>query len=321
MGTSIIEWTERTWNPVIGCSKISPECANCYAEQRAILLYHQAMANLSKLPEYSVCVDYDGWTSHVELCHHRLNEPDNWPPCMIFVPSMGDLFHPGVPFDFVDLVIATIFRTPQHTYQLLTKRPDRMLEYWQTLNEDGFLRIMMLTGVPRNQVGKLFINPWVDPIPNLWLGCTIGTQQSAYDRLPYFLKIPAAILFYSMEPLLELVKVQLRPDGENCLICGDTDHQLPECHHTSFRTPDWIIGGGETGNNARAMNPNWIRYIRDQAADANKPFFFKGWGQYSPSPATSRFVEFEDGEIVYRQRNRKKAGRVLDGKLYNQYPN
>lgn len=320
MGTSTIPWTERTWNPVIGCDKISPECAHCYAEDMAIRLHGQAMAVLSKLPEYSVCVDGDGWTGKIELCHHRLNEPDDWPPCMIMVPSMGDLFHRLVPFDFIDQVLATIVRNNQHTFQMLTKRTERMLEYWLTLQDYGFLRILRLAGIRADEIWKYFKNPWVDPIPNLWMGCTIGTNRSAFDRLQHFLKIPAAISFYSMEPLLERVKAQLRPDGENCLICGDIGHQLFECHHTSRRTPDWIIAGGESGAKARPSNPNWFRYQRDEAADAGKAFFFKGWGQWSPSPITNRRFVFDDGEVVYRQRSKKIAGRVLDGRTHDQYP-
>ena len=320
MGTSTIEWTERTWNPVIGCTKISPECAHCYAETRAILSYHQGIEHPSRLPEYMNCVDENGWTGKIELCHHRLNEPDNWPPCRIFVPSMSDLFHPGVPFDYIDQVIATIVRNQQHNFQLLTKRPDRQLEYWRTLQDYGFMRILQLAGIRADEIWKYFKNPWVDPIPNLWMGCTIGTNRSAFDRLQHFLKIPAAISFYSMEPLLEQVKAQLRPDGENCLICGDIGHQLIECHHTSRRTPDWIIVGGENGPKARPMHPDWVRYQRDQAADAVKAFFFKGWGQWSPSPKTNRAFKFDDGQVMYRQRSRKIAGRILDGRTHDQYP-
>ena len=311
-----IEWTERTWNPVLGCTKISEACRHCYAETQAIRLHYIGEVSAWKNPEYMTCVDADGWTGKIELVEHRLDEPDKWPACMIFVPSMGDLFHPGVPFAYVDRVMATVVRNPQHIFQLLTKRPDRMLEYWRTWQEFGFLRVMKLAGKTS------FQNPWVDPLPNLWGGCTIENNKAARDRIFYFLKIPLAISFLSLEPLLERVKLQLRPDAENCLACGDIGHQLWECHHTSHRMPSWIIMGGENGQRARPTHPDWFRYTRDETLEARVPtaLFFKGWGRWSPDIPTNRKHTFDDGTVVYKHRSRKISGRKLDGVEWNQYP-
>lgn len=162
--TSKIEWTEQTWNPVTGCVKVSPGCKNCYAETLAVRL--QAMGT----PGYT-----EGFKS-ISLLPERLNQPlKRRKPTLYFVNSMSDLFQEAVPFDFIDEVMLVIEQTPQHTYQILTKRAERMYEYFKTRK------------VP----------------DNAWLGVSVEDQKYGKPRIPYLRRIAAKTRFLSIEPLLE----------------------------------------------------------------------------------------------------------------------
>ena len=167
---SAIEWTEQTWNPVTGCTKVSPGCKNCYAETMAHRLKAMGVA---------------GYENGFELTIHptRLDIPrQRKKPTMWFVNSMSDLFHPKVPFYFIDQVMQPIFDTPQHTYQILTKRPDRMKEYVQYRADCNGGR----------------------PIPaNVWLGVSVENKQHGVSRIDVLREISAPVLFLSVEPLLE----------------------------------------------------------------------------------------------------------------------
>jgi protein gp37 len=162
-GTSKIEWTERTWNPVTGCTKISPGCKHCYAETMANRL--QAMGT----PGYE-----NGFK--LSLMPRRLEQPlDRKRPTMYFVNSMSDLFHEQVPFAYIDQVLDVIRMTPHHTYQLLTKRAARMGEYFSTRS------------IPQN----------------IWLGVTVEDREHGVPRIDMLRQIDASIRFLSVEPLLE----------------------------------------------------------------------------------------------------------------------
>ena len=182
MSKTRIEWTEHTWNPMSGCTKISDGCKNCYAEK---------MAN--RLKAMGVKGYENGFA--VTLHPEKLREPlERKKPTMYFVCSMGDLFHEDVPFDYIDQIFSTMVLCPQHTFQVLTKRPDRMKKYLE--DEDRkFLDI----------AGK---NSCVYPLPNVWLGVTAENQEQADKRIPILLDTPAAVRFVSIEPML----------GESCIV-------------------------------------------------------------------------------------------------------
>lgn len=178
MATTTIEWTDKTWNPVTGCTKVSGGCKHCYAEIMARRL--KGMGQVKYKNGFNL-------TMHEE----DLIEPFSWKrPCNVFVCSMGDLFHPEVTFDFVDKVIATIKGTPQHRYQLLTKRPERLREYF-------------------------FNNPIPD---NVWVGTTVECRASI-DRIRYIQDLGAKVKFLSCEPLLEDLG-ELDLGGINWVIVG-----------------------------------------------------------------------------------------------------
>jgi protein gp37 len=202
-------------------------------------------------------------------------------PRRIFVNLMGDLFHPDVPDDFIDRVFAVMALSPQHTFQVLTKRPERMRAYMN--HGEGFGRWGFIDGrarqiyVERNHspfpAGKVLIGP----LPNVWLGVSVEDQTAADERIPLLLKTPAAVRWISAEPLLGSVDLSrwihdIPPAGDS-----RTGHDGGK-----FSRLDWVVVGGESGPSARPMHPDWARSLRDQCAAAGVPFLFKQWGEWRP---------------------------------------
>lgn len=239
---SRIEWTEQTWNPVVGCTKISPGCKHCYAEVMAKRLqaigvpgYEQGFKKVRVLPE-------------------RLTEPQRRrKPTLYFVNSMSDLFHDKVHESFINQVFEVMRATPQHTYQVLTKRGERVAEYARS------------HAVP----------------DNVWLGVSVENRRHGVPRIAQLQSARVGTRFLSVEPLLEDL--------------GELD----------LSDIDWVIVGGESGHNARAMDPAWARNVQRQCAEQGVLFFFKQWGSWGP-----------DGF----RRSKKANGRELDGRVWDEMP-
>lgn len=239
-----IEWTDATWNPIRGCSKISPGCEHCYAIRQAI-----RQSGPGGAYEGLVKRDPPNWTGIVSFEPKALWQPTRWrKPRRIFVGSMSDLFHPAVTYSALLRVFKVMLAAPQHTYQILTKRPEAMC---CCLNGTGFQGDLM----KQARIHGFYWPGW--PLPNVWLGVSVEDQQRADERLHDLLRTPAAVHWISAEPLL----------GELGL--------APWIDHI-----DWIVAGGETGPRARPMHPDWIDYLCDQAVESQVPFFFKHWGEY-----------------------------------------
>lgn len=273
-----IEWTEEAWNPIVGCSKISPGCDNCYAERMAKRLRGMGIR------KYQTVVDSDGWTGQAAMEISELIKPWDWDkPRMIFVSSMGDLFHWRVFRDWVDAVYAMMAICSRHTFHILTKRPIDMHNYLQTVTRRRLEQACWRHDLPR--IVDSTLTDW--PLPKVWLGVTAENQQAADGRIPILMDTPAAVRFVSCEPLL-----------------GPVD--LPD------QNLDWVIAGGESGPAARPAHPDWLRHLRDQCREAGIPFFFKQWGEWAPACAS-------DG-IVMKRVGKKAAGRLLDGIEHNEYP-
>lgn len=238
---SAIEWTDATWNPVTGCSKVSPGCAHCYAERLSLRF------RISRVP----------WTpgnaaENVVLHEDRLAVPLSWRlPRMVFVNSMSDLWHELVPDAFIERVFVTMSLARRHTYQILTKRPERMAAWFEG---------------PGAVWG-------VEPLPNVWLGTSIENDRWV-ERADLLRQTPAAVRFISAEPLLGALP---------SLVLDEID---------------WLIVGGESGPIHRPIEGDWVRSLRDRAADAGTAFFFKQWGG----------------------RTAKSGGRELDGRTWDEYP-
>ena len=293
-GQSKIEWTDATWNPVTGCSRVSPGCENCYAETLSL------RRGWSKKP----------WTKqnaaeNVALHPDRLEAPLHWrKPRMVFVNSMSDLFHEQIPDEFIDNVFAVMALTPQHTFQVLTKRPERMRNYFA----------LMANG-PKSVERAFAVCAWADQLiggdpsvgsrirgipnglPNVWLGVSVEDQRRANERIPVLLDTPAAVRWISAEPLLGPINLsrqtsQTCPNGSTYLAGYSID---------GFVEPpslDWVVVGGESGPSHRRMEAFWALDIRNECIESGVPFFFKQWGGRTP----------------------KAGGRELDGRVWDEMP-
>lgn len=257
--TTKIEWTEKTWNPITGCSKISPGCDNCYAERMSKRLAGRCGYDAER--PFKV-------TYHPE----KLEQPIKWrKPSMIFACSMGDLFHVDTPIEFIDAVFATMAIANQHTYQLLTKRPRLARSY---LMDPGTPERIRLACHQPVDIDTLLQWKWQWPLPNVWLGVTAENQEPADKRIPVLLDTPAAVRFVSVEPMLEAINLKLTYTAP-FFNSGDMTYRKPI---------DWVICGGETGPGARPMSVEWARDLRGQCYAAHVPFFFKkvGGGRETP---------------------------------------
>jgi protein gp37 len=359
MGDTSIEWTERSWNPIVGCTVVSPGCTNCYA---------MGMADRFKgvyrgrkwagAPAEAMTRRVNGkavWTGQLTLAPDRiLTEPlRRRKPTTYFVNSMGDLFHEDTPEAWIDRVVAVMALCPQHTFQVLTKRAERMRAYMDAAKEGVVAALRSMEGAParkssvsrasqeeiikwnaaaaRFNLERGYRNPpW--PLPNVWLGVSAEDQKRADERVPDLLATQAAIRFVSAEPLLGPINFGRLTD-----LCAEAHYHsdaLAGVHTVGgksgddFTAPcaklDWIIVGGESGPGARPMHPDWPRQIRDQCAAAGTAFFFKQWGEWGFDPATldaggPSFHRFPDGAIVQHY-GKKSAGRLLDGAEHNAMP-
>lgn len=277
-----IEWTNRTWNPVTGCTKVSPGCDRCYAEGIA-----RRFAGGKAFP--------NGFA--VTLHPERLDAPRRWrTPRMVFVNSMSDLFHAQVSDEFILAVFQTMADTPAHTYQILTKRHARMRAFTRRLAFREPTAADRTAG--RRLVAYLAegpVAPWEQfPLPNVWLGVSVEDETRAQLRIPALLETRAAVRFISAEPLLGPLdltpwfkRVQV-PACERCAPRGPVDwhsgHLWGLCRcacHPAGRSrarPDWVIVGGESGPGARAMDPAWARQVVDLGRVADFPVFVKQLG-------------------------------------------
>jgi protein gp37 len=274
-----IEWTDATWNPVTGCTAVSPGCANCYAARLTA-------TRLKDNPKYAgLATATNGvarWTGEIRCHTDELEAPLKWrKPRRVFVNSMSDTFHAGVPVGFLDRMFAVMALTPWHTYQVLTKRPTRAAQYICSEEDriEGITDAVVALSGP-SCARRIEDGPW--PLPNVWLGASVEDQERADERIPDLIVIPAAVRFLSVEPLLGPIDVT---------------------PWISFL--DWVIVGGESGPNARAVDPQWIRSLRDQCVRACVPFFFKQWGEHGQD---------------MRRVGKVRAGRVLDGRTWDEMP-
>jgi len=299
-----IEWCDETLNPVVGCSKCSPGCDNCYAERFA--------ARMAKHPNQKIRDKYAGvvddagkWTGEVSIPYQfPFSELRNTKkPKRIFVGSMTDIFHRKIAFDFLRMLWSGMSYWRHNTYCILTKRPERMYAFC----EDN-------------------ANP---PLPNVWLGVTVCNQAEADEKIPILLQTPAAKRFVSIEPMLGPVDLTRFLTSEERAYRGDNTSGFLDYEPLLH----WVICGGETGPGARPIHPAWVRGLRNQCVGSGVPFFFKHWGEWHSwgeklADGNENFLAFEKVESRYRQHEgvlvsrvgKKRAGRLLDGREWNEAP-
>ncbi|MGW6744832.1 DUF5131 family protein [Streptomyces sp. NPDC055025] len=336
-GTTAIEWTDTTWNPVTGCTKVSPGCDHCYAETFAERFRGTAGHHFEN--------GFD-----IQLRPERLLVPLRWKkPRRIFVNSMSDLFHDKVPDEHIARVFAVMALTPQHTYQVLTKRHGRMRSLLSSFTfrhacEEATTAIVTDDAAPipryqRDAYTRQWWSHFAKPLPNVWLGVSVEDQKRADLRIPALLDTPAAVRFLSAEPLLgpldlsSCLLVPCRccagaPHDDGCGPCDDAG-----CDSGFTRGIHWVIAGGESGPGARTMDPDWVREIRDECRQTHTPFFFKQWGEWAPSGAlvirtrpargsvlVGEPVDDHGHRIEMRRVGKKNAGRLLDGHHHDAFP-
>jgi len=310
-----ISWADATWNVLVGCTKVSPGCDHCYAIRTA----HRMSANPNpKIATAYAGTEADGeWTGRVNLLEQRLDQPLRWAkPRRIFVNAQSDLFHDNVPDKFIARVFAVMSQCPQHTFQVLTKRHGRMRSL---LSSEAWPHMVAREAFKFDR--RIGERPFQLPLPNVWLGVSVENQQWADIRGAALRETPATVRFFSAEPLLGPIV-------------------------TDLTGIDWVIAGGESGPGARPMHPDWARSLRDQCTAAGVPFHFKQQGEYVKVEHRNArpgdvWVLGEDGMTVpwrldtegaaahrwgphrdelMRRVGKKAAGRELDGRVWDEFP-
>lgn len=290
-----IQWTDETWNPVRGCSIVSEGCKNCYAMAQGHrfsgegMPYHGLTRNTPTGPK---------WTGRIRLLPHLLEKPLRWKkPRRVFVNSMSDLFHEDVPDEFIDQVFAAMALCPQHTFQILTKRPERMRRCVSDMTYDrgnraaqALLNRQSLALFPTQRDGMVRGPDW--PLPNVWLGVSCENQETADARIPLLMQTPAAVRWISAEPLLGPIDLGLI--GTLPRSITGSSYQL-----VADRLR-WVVVGGESGPKARPCNVEWIRSIVTQCRTADVPAFVKQMGRWVAGEHAGFMVDrwlLEDGYI------------------------
>lgn len=338
---SKIEWTETTWNVVTGCTRVSEGCDHCYIERTPPF----RMAG-RRFDRPGV-----GGTTGVILHPDRLGVPLGWrKPRRVFVNSLADLFHDQVPDEYIARVFTTMALSPQHTFQILTKRPARA----RALLDSRVFRELVISGgspVPEalRRANAQLADRWQAerwwPLPNVWLGTSVENQKFAELRIHHLLDTPAAVRFLSCEPLLGPIDltaaVWMMGSHRGHGLTASYVHAMGCCRR--FHGIDWVIAGGESGPGARPMHPDWARSLRDQCAGAGVPFFFKQWGVHAPyeegqsteaglhgplalvdpsgrthSPTLGALAPA--GSVPMARYGKHRAGRLLDGRTWDEFP-
>lgn len=314
MSKTTIEWTQRpgtigeVWNTTTGCNKVDRGCKYCYAE-----LMH---GRLQAMGQRKYAANFlDGAVEHEDM----LALPFSWgKPRTVFVDSMSDLFHVNVTFEFLERVFKVMAKTPQHTYLILTKRPQLALLFWEHM---------------RKKRGRKF-----RPTDNVWIGTSANDHVSAEKRVPLLLELDVAVRFLSYEPAtgplqLRHLDADMQGHKEYCMVDALTGE------HTDMARPcaevnklDWVIAGGESGPHAEPAHPDWFRKVREDCQATGVPFFFKQWGQWQPAGKKTHqnpisdfktgrafmFAEPHTPQLMHRVA--QKSGNLLDGKLHLEFP-
>lgn len=317
-----IEWTDATWNPIRGCTRVSEGCRNCYAERVAARFsdpgqpYHGlarrvAVAHDDKTGR--VLETEARWTGDVALVEERMLDPIRWrKPRMIFVNSMSDLFHEGVPDEWIWQIFGVMAVSTRHTFQILTKRPERMSKFVNSF--DGAERfVSYLFDTFRALATCDMAHEW--PLPNVWLGVSVEDQKTADERIPQLLDSQAALHWVSYEPALG-------PVNFGDLLGGSFD-ALTGREKSRFDAEakiDWIVCGGESGPGARPMHRDWAQSARDQCISTGTPFFFKQWGEWTPDQFDFAKPSIKERGYIFSKVGKKQAGDLLDGKRHHEFP-
>lgn len=314
-----IEWTDATWNPIRGCSRVSQGCRMCYAERVAHRFSGPGQ------PYEGLVNDKGRWNGTVRVVPHVLDQPLRWTKKRrVFVNSMSDLFHENLSFDAIAGIFGIMAAAPKHTFQVLTKRPGRAVEFFEWIEGISPCRVrehiysakklLGVQGQGKHPRRAMFNDAWERaqwPLPNVWLGVSVEDQKTANERIPLLAKCPAAVRWVSFEPALAAVDFE------------------------AVERVDWIVMGGESGPGARPMHPDWATKTRDACERQGVPFLFKQHGAFRPVvkgvELGTHAVSFdgkvrgakepmETEDVLMVRVGKKKAGRLLEGRTWDEYP-
>ena len=317
-----IEWTDHTFNPWIGCTKVGPGCDHCYAEnlmdkRMGVAVWGPGNERVRTKPaNWKMPLRWNAQADAFMAQHGRRQR--------VFCASLADVFDNAVDPQWRADLFGLIQQTPNLDWLLLTKRIG---------NVRGLLAELAHGSDPALSLLDMM------PLPNVWIGATIVNQDEADRDIPKLLAVPAAKRFLSMEPLLGPVDLHLKRE-QPCTMCVSWNcelHGRPD-DAPCLRRPDWVIVGGESGPRARPMHPDWARSLRDQCEAAGVPFLFKQWGEWMPTiregdtvklvfekgaphgPDQPAFHDWPDGQGAARA-GKKAAGRLLNGRTWDGFPN
>lgn len=323
-GTTI-SWTDATWNVTRGCRRVSPGCQNCYAERQANRFAgpggaYEGLIRLVPKRQIKVVngeatavvrtVHEPRWTGATKFVTEHLADPLRWKkPRRIFVDSMSDLFYEGFTDEQIAAVFGVMLVAAQHTYQVLTKRPERMSTFFKLWSADDCIEAMARTQLPNGhslpgpkQWNRPARRDWYEvetwPAPWIWLGTSVENQAAADERIPHLLETIASVRFLSCEPLLGPVDISEYFDP--CSVpCGEKP--WPDLH--------WVIAGCESGPGARRCNVEWLRSLRDQCSAAEVPFFLKQ-AEESTDLGDDRLLDIgDDDSVAFDDGSKLKARR------------
>ena len=316
---SNIEWTDATWNPTYGCTRVSEGCRNCYAER----FVHRFAGEGQRYEGLTVIRGgRPGWTGKIQLAPERLDQPLRWQrPRRIFVNSLSDVFHEGIPFEYVAAIFGVMAMSSRHTFQVLTKRPERAREFFAWLEgkqmadlykADLCIEHASSHGVEDRLIKRDELSGVVWPLKNVWLGVSVEDQAAADSRIPILLEMPAVVRWISAEPLLGPLDLRdyLKADGMPDRIV--TPGSVPVTY-TNVVGLDWVIGGGESGPGARGMESEWVSSLHDQCDGSTALFHFKQWGLLSNNPDPKDPTAKKNGGGV-------KGGRQFLGRTWDDEP-
>lgn len=339
MNATAIEWTtfsanplkykdKRTGRTVWACVKKSHGCAHCYAETIALRYQRGLPFTAENMKELTPYVDVNELKKIVTA---KTVDGVEVSGKTCFIGDMTDIFGDWVPFELVDKIFAAMALRKDVMFQVLTKRPDRMAEYLDPnyMSNGGWCRKRVIEGTAGDLLGKGWghVSGMEWPLPNVWLGTSIENQKAADERIPQLFKCPAAVRFLSCEPLLGPVRLPL-----NSVVVGHSSWKSdPNRPKVAEPLLHWVIVGGESGDKARPMHPDWVRDIRDDCEAAGVPLHFKQWGEWQPIRVDNDNVAINAGDKlqaiihgtnrrIMKKIGKKLAGRELDGRVWDGIP-
>ncbi len=349
-------WWERAWKLVEGCSHVSPGCDHCWSAREANMRANNPNAKIKE--QYAGLTEGVRWNGQIRLMEKNLDLPLRAKNPQVWA-VWNDLFHEDVSDEFIDLAFGAMALCPQHTFLVLTKRPERMMNYMcaelthckfptfphektierYTRGQEIGMHLRgcgsdMLWSTKAERERKSDIGCAMQfsgehwPLPNVYLGVTAENQDLYDQRVQYLRQIPAVVRFISYEPALGPLVMRKKAADEKEIIQAAFMGLLDDYSRPVEKGIDWVICGGESGPGARPMHPDWVRGLRNQCVAAGVPFFFKQWGEWLPQkewlkqetdPDAERKWVRMDGLRMFRV-GKKAAGRLLDGQEWSQWP-